>query len=442
MIRLVEREASAAKNVFVIGLDEFNLQHHLRPLAELDNLVIHPLLSYDEVKAVERYDVEGSVQRAREQLRSFPGSIDAIVGYWDFPVSLMVPLLCKEVGLPAPSLESVCKCEHKYWSRLEQSRAVRECPRFGKVDPFDQDGFSKVTLDFPFWLKPVKSFLAQLAFKVESAADFHHAISELREKIGRFAAPCDYFFKQVKVPEEMAGVHGGYCVVEEMIGGKQCTLEGYAWRGRISSYGIVDITCYPGSSVLLSLDYPSTIPHSARMRMGEVAAMVMSAIGFDNGPFNIEFFWDERSGQIRILEINARISKSHAPLFRLVDGMPNHKVMLDVALGREPRMPQRQGTFRFAKKFMLRKFEDGFVIRVPSREEVDEACRALPGTSIIIYAKEQAVLSSLLDQDSYSYNIADIFIGGRDEADVDARHQKCLEMLHFEIEPVSAKAMA
>ena len=60
------------------------------------------------------------LQEAEGQLNSFDGSIDAIVGYMDFPVSTMLPILCRKFNVRSPSLESLLKCEHKFWSRSVQ----------------------------------------------------------------------------------------------------------------------------------------------------------------------------------------------------------------------------------------------------------------------------------------------------------------------------------
>ena len=50
-------------------------------------------------------DVPHLLDRAREQLEAADPPPDAIVGYWDFPVSSMVPILCRERGLASASLE-------------------------------------------------------------------------------------------------------------------------------------------------------------------------------------------------------------------------------------------------------------------------------------------------------------------------------------------------
>jgi hypothetical protein len=73
----------------------------------------------------------GTRGKARDTLRSFDGPIDAVVGYWDLPSIVMLPILRREFGLRGPTLESVLRCQHKYWSRVEQARAVPdEVPGF------------------------------------------------------------------------------------------------------------------------------------------------------------------------------------------------------------------------------------------------------------------------------------------------------------------------
>ena len=74
----------------------------------------------------EEIDFDALLERSRAELDAFDGSVDAIVTHWDFPTSVLGPVLATERGLPAPSLTSLLKCEHKYWSRLEQRRCVPE----------------------------------------------------------------------------------------------------------------------------------------------------------------------------------------------------------------------------------------------------------------------------------------------------------------------------
>ena len=98
--------ASRKRNIFVVGLEPFNLRL-LQAVRHAQDYSFHPLLSYQEVALAKRYDLEALLEKARGILRGFAGPIDAIVGYWDFPTILMMPILRQEFGLRGPTLESV-----------------------------------------------------------------------------------------------------------------------------------------------------------------------------------------------------------------------------------------------------------------------------------------------------------------------------------------------
>ncbi|MFW6055002.1 MAG: ATP-grasp domain-containing protein, partial [Thermodesulfobacteriota bacterium] len=227
------------KNIFIIGLDNFNLQM-LQSVRNAEDYNFIRLLDIQKLIDTNAYRLIDMLELAEEQLDRFEGSIDAIVGYTDFPVSTMVPILCKKYGVPGPSLESVLKCEHKYWSRLEQQEAIPEhIPQFHTFDPFDDQALDKIPFSFPFWIKPVKSTASQLGFRIGTKKDFSRAIRVLREKIGLFK-PFDALLDRVELPEAVAGVNSSFCVAEQIISGRQCTLEGYVFNGRVQTYGIID----------------------------------------------------------------------------------------------------------------------------------------------------------------------------------------------------------
>ena len=148
------------ENVFVLGLDAHNADI-LHGLPDAARYRFHPLLSDGELAGGESIDLPGLVDAAQRQVEAFDGPVHAVVGFWDFPVSTMVPILCERLGLRWASVESVVKCEHKYWSRLEQAKVIDEIPGFGLLDlenPVLPDG-----LGYPVWVKPVRSASSELA---------------------------------------------------------------------------------------------------------------------------------------------------------------------------------------------------------------------------------------------------------------------------------------
>ena len=227
------------KNIFVVGLDDFNYQK-LKGIGEAKSYQFHPLLTIDEVKYRAEASPRELLDKAEGRLHSFSGTIDAIVGYWDFPVTCLVPFLNNKYGLPAPTFNSVLKCEHKFWCRVEQSKVITEYPLFHACNPFEENPLATIPLKFPFWIKPIKSFASQLGFRIHNAREFHDNIAIIREGIEKLANPFNFFLHQASLPEEVAAVNGSYCLVEQISTGKQCTIEGYLYDGRLEVYGVVD----------------------------------------------------------------------------------------------------------------------------------------------------------------------------------------------------------
>jgi hypothetical protein len=426
------------KNIFVFGADEFNLSL-MRSLGSAQKYYFHELYQYSEVKKGKKFPVKALYKGAITRLKSYPGCVDAIVGYLDFPVSTMLPLLCQSLGLPSPNFEAVLKCEHKYWSRLEQRRVIPHyIPDFCAVDPFKDDCRQQITLDYPFWIKPVKAVLSHLGFMVRNDSELDMAIAQIRQKIHCFAEPFNYLLRFAELPDEIATIDGYHCIAEEIIShGQQCTLEGYVFAGKLCIYGAVDsIREGEHGSSFSRYQYPSSIPQPVQDKMFAVTERFMTAIGFDNGPFNIEYYWDKKSDHIWLLEINTRISKSHCPLFRNVDGMSHHQVMLSLALGKQPVFPHRQGLYRYAAKFMWRTATDALVNRVPTEQEIQSVTRRIAGTDVQLHVHKGMRLSELNYQDSYSFEIATVFIGANTEQELLHKYNDVQQALPLELLPL------
>ncbi|MDI5921943.1 ATP-grasp domain-containing protein [Halomonas sp. LR5S13] len=427
-------------NVFIIGHDALS-KRMLPNLRHVEDYAFHELLSLEEVVHAEEYPFARLVSDALAQLERFPGPVDAIVGYWDFPTSGLLPVLRRERGLPGPSLEAFLKCEHKYWSRLEQARAVPECvPAFQALDPFDDQAVEAVEIDYPFWIKPVKAHSSHLGFRIENADQLREVLPAIRRGIGRFGRPFDEITALADLPAEVAAVTGHHCIAEAIISsGRQCTLEGYVQNGEVHLVGIVDsLRDATHSSVLLRYEYPSSLPDEVQERMLAITRRFLARIGYDAGPFNIEYYLDEQTDRIWLLEINARISRSHAAIFQLVDGAPHFQVMVDVALGIAPRMPYREGRYPVAAKQMLRVFEDGWVRRVPTEAEIRRVEEAFPGTLVHLNVHEGMRLSELKHQDSFSWELGVLFTGAQTREALTERIESCRRMLPFEIAPLSS----
>jgi biotin carboxylase len=421
------------ENVFVVGLDEHNAEI-LNRLPDADRYHFHGLLSSDELLFRDTIPLPELMAEAQQQIAAFDGPVHAIIGFWDFPVSTMVPMLCERLGLRWASLESVVKCEHKYWSRLEQRRVIDEYPRFGLVDLDDEDPGLPEGLRYPVWVKPVKSVSSALAYRVEDPRQLRQAAAAIREGIPRMGEPFEFVLSQLRLPPEVSAVGARACLAEEAATGAQVTVEGYSFQGDVRVYGTVDSITWRDTSSFLRYQYPSSLPAAVTQRMAALSERVIRQIGLDGITFNIEYFWDADHDRISLLEVNPRHSQSHAELFEQVDGIANHDHMLQLALGREPRPRHHEGPYDVAAKWFVRHGADGVASRVPTGEEVEQVERAIPGCTVNVSVAVGDRLSELYDQDSYSYALATVYLGADDEDELIRKYEQAVRGLPFEFE--------
>lgn len=428
------------KKIFVVGADDYNISL-IEKIPGAENWqLIRTLENADVQPASGRIDFDELYGRARSIIDEHGGKPDAIIGYLDFPVTSLVALLRRDYDMPGASPEAVAKCEHKYWMRLKQKELFpEETPHFEAVNPFEPDRTRRKVPDFPFWLKPVKGHSSVLGFMVEDEDDLDEALHECRQKIHLIGEPFNAFLDQLEDRSDIDGIDGNFAVAEALISAKrQFTLEGYVWQGETKIYGAVEsLREGKHASSFSRYQYPADLPGEIVERAGKIAGQMMDKLGYDGSPFNVEFFYDPGSGALHLLEINARISKSHSPLFHMVDGASHHKVAIELSMGREPDMPKGKGKDAIAGKFMLRSFEaDGIVKRVPTAEEIKELKRILPDIDANILVHKNERLSDMFYQDSYSYELADVFLGGHDEDMLEDAYHRVLDSLEIHIKPL------
>jgi hypothetical protein len=424
------------QNVFILGMNDFT-RAKLSALPEAEECAFHELLSLEESHGAAVYDVHALMDKARRRLDAFDGPIDAIVGFWDFPISIMQTLLSEEYGCRAPSPQSVLRCEQKLWSRRKQIEVIRDLtPRFRGFDVFAENPREQIDLEYPYWIKPVKSFAGHLGYRVENDADLDHALSRIRKQINRFAEPFKDLLSYTAPPEEFRGEETGFCIAEGIIGGQQCTVEGFVRDGELDLHGIIDSHRIDSTMCFSHFRYPSTLPEPVRRRMREATVRIMERVGFDNGAFNVEYFWNEELDDIKLLEINPRISQSHADLFHKVDGVPNHKITVDVALNRPPHLSGFEGKYSVAGKWFIRRFENGVVTRAPGEKELQRLKEVQPDTVVDLAAEEGQELEDLDYQDSYSYKLAFVYLGGDSDEEMREKFDQACEILGYRVEPV------
>jgi len=110
----------------------------------------------------------------------------------------------------------------------------------------------------------------------------------------------------------------------------------------------------------------------------------MKSIGFDNSVASSEFIYNGDYDTIYIIEINPRMASQFADLYEKVDGVNSYSYVLDLAAGKKPQMRRRQGKYNVAASFVLRRFDNTSVVRVPSDDEVKQVYEQFPDVRVQI----------------------------------------------------------
>ncbi|MBI5051595.1 ATP-grasp domain-containing protein [Candidatus Micrarchaeota archaeon] len=351
--------------------------------------------------------------------------IDGVLATDDYPGCIIASIIAKKLNLPAPEVEKILLCQHKYYSRIEQRKIVPEAvPNFELIDA---DSGQKQELEFPFFVKPVKSFFSVLAQKVEDAGELRRISRMARGHINDFVRP----FNQLLGEFGNFELNANYLIAEELLEGKQVTVEGFVHRGKVTIMGVVDSVMFPGTICFKQFDYPSKLPKEVQTRMELVAEKVMRGIGFDNGIFNIEMIYEPEKDRVHIVEINPRMASQFADLFEKVDGVNTYQIQVALSLGEEPHFERGKGRCKFAGSFVFRRFKDAMVEKAPGKEEIKRVHTQFPDARVEIFGTPGKRLSEDL-QDGKSYRYRLVNLGGNGQKELINKYERCKEILKFE----------
>ena len=374
--------------------------------------------------------IDATVARHR---RTGLSGVTSGVGY---PGMSAASIVARRLGLPGPSPESVMRCDHKYYSRLAQQQFVPHAvPGFQLLDPEDAEAPADIT-SFPAFIKPVKSCMSINAHRVDDPDQLRRIMRSVRMPAG-FIRPFDDMLKAyTSYP-----LHASYLLLESLLEGTQVSLEGYVFGGRAHVMGILDAVMFPNSISFKRFQYPSSLSAGVQDRMKDIAQSLLTGIGYDDAPFNIEMFYDARTDRISIIEVNPKIASQFSDLFLKVDGQHSYRALLQLAMGEEPVFRRRQGDFRIAASCVMRTFEDKHVAGVPSGASIAAIAADYPDAQIEIHALTGRNLSDQM-QDSHSFRYGLVNIGAASEAELERKFAQIQRRLDFRLAPAHGQTGA
>ncbi len=352
-------------------------------------------------------------QAARGRRRGWSG----VVSHHEQYGALAAALVAERLGLPGTSPESVIAAQHKMHARRVLNAVAPEA-NLAYID-LDAAYGSDVPdgLMYPAFVKPVKAAFSVLAKHVRNREELRaHTRFGHRELwvIRRLVEPFERVAKQ-----RMPGISTAHrMLLEEAlpIGTPQFNLDGWAFNGQVNALGVVDAIMYPGTQAFMRWEYPSRLTPAVQAQALDVARRFLAAIGFTNGMFNMEFFYDSGTRRLSVIEFNPRLASQFSDLYMRVQGIDPHRLSLAVALGIDPKtIEARPSSDRVAASFVYRSFTPQATPAPPSRAQAAAFKHAFPDGMLFPFPKS----GHSLDRDfkwlgSHRYGI--VHLGGRDEA--------------------------
>jgi biotin carboxylase len=342
--------------------------------------------------------------------------------------ALAAAMLAERLGLPGNSVHAVLSSQHKLYARQVLQRVCPEVtPRFAELScEYGHDVPHDV--QYPAFVKPVKAAFSVLARTVANREELHaHTRFGAWELwvIRHLVEPFDRVMK-ARIPQASTSHR---LLLEEPIRGEQFNLDGYVLNGQTQVIGCVDSIMYPNTQSFMRFDHPSQLAPTVVAQMKRAVELFFKEIHFTHGLFNVEFFWDEATERLTVIEFNPRLASQFSDLYRRVAGIDLHEYAFALAHNVDPSTLKRgEPTAGAASSFVYRSFDPDAVITMPSAAQRAAFHRAFPDALLFEFPKDKSQIARDFKWlGSYRYGI--MHLGGRDENDLRERCERASAML-------------
>lgn len=364
------------------------------------------------------FDIERFVTRLARQAKA--GKWNAVVSNHEQFGALAAAMLAERMGWPGTPVNAVLACQHKLHARQVLAQVCPEANVAFQVLDAQYGGDVPNNLSYPLFVKPVKAAFSVLARVVHSREELHaHTRFGAWELwvIRHLVEPFERIFQKRLGPAQTAH----RMMVEEPVNAAQYNLDGYVWQGKAEMFGVVDAVMYPGTQAFMRWDYPSVLRQEVQQQALEVAQVFLAAIGFTHGLFNMEFFHDQTTGRLSVIEFNPRMAAQFSDLYLRVNGLDLHACALALAHGKDPMTVTRvASTAGAASSLVYRTFSPDQPCPMPGPAQVKQFAADFPDGMLLPFPKDKG--STARDfkwLGSYRYGI--VHLGGRDAADLRQR---------------------
>ncbi|MCU0833194.1 MAG: hypothetical protein MUC77_01980 [Chromatiaceae bacterium] len=361
-----------------------------------------------------------AVQARRGARRGWAG----VISHHEQFGALAAALVAERLRLPGSPPEAIIACQHKLLARQVLGQVAPEANLpFAPLD-LEYGADAPEGLTYPAYVKPVKAAFSVLAREVASRAELQaHTRFSWRELwvIRHLVEP----FERV-CRARLPGAPSAHRMLLEApvpLGTPQHNLDGWVQDGEVHLLGVVDAVMYPGTQAFMRWEVPSRLPAEVQRRALDIARRFLAAVGFRQGLFNLELFYDPAQDRISVIEVNPRLASQFSDLYLRVLGIDAHAVSVALALGEDAAaLPRRTPSAGAAASFVYRAFAPDQVPPSPTAREIARWRRETPDGLLFCFPKRgQALARDFKWLGSHRFGI--IHLGGRDQAEL---RRRCL----------------
>jgi hypothetical protein len=301
--------------------------------------------------------------------------------------ALAAALLAERMGWPGTSVGAVLACQHKLHARQVLAEVCPEAncdfvplnTAYGEPIP---EG-----LRYPAFVKPVKAAFSVLARTVSNRDELQAHTRFGWWELWVIRHLVEPFERIVRARLPQAGTAHKLMLEQPMLGA-QYNLDGYVFDDQTHLLGVVDAMHYPGTQAFMRFDFPGLLKATLQARALEVARRFLTAVGFTHGLFNMEFFYDEVTDRIGVIEFNPRMASQFSDLYLRVLGIDLHGIALALARQIDPAsLPHASPSAGAAASFVYRSFLPDAQVAQPTAIQKADFHEAFPDALLFCFPK-------------------------------------------------------
>lgn len=302
--------------------------------------------------------------------------------------ALCAALLAEKMGWPGTPVKAILACQHKLYAREVLERVAPEANLpFARLDAA-YGGPVPNHIEYPQFVKPVKAAFSVLSKQVRSEHELHAHTRFGPWELWVIKHLVEPFERVAKKRLPQAGTAHSM-LLEAPMRGRQYNLDGYVWRGQVRKLGVVDEVMYPNTDAFMRFEYPSKLNDAVQDRAHDIARRFLEAVGFDHGLFNMEFFHDESSDKITVIEFNPRMASQFSDLYLRVDGIDLHEIAFALAHNMDPAtLGKTEPTSGAAASFVYRTLEQTAAVSFPNFLQRNSFWKSFPDALLFEYPKD------------------------------------------------------